>query len=66
MPIFSKQIFYCRACGAEMFVSVQALFEYQVCDSTCWKEFQWKRTLSIMGETYRPQKGESDGHERND
>ena len=54
MPLFSKQIFYCRACGKEMLVSVQAPYKYQVCDEVCWEEFDWRETLSILGKEYYP------------
>lgn len=54
MSLFSKQIFYCRACGAEMLISVQAPYRYQVCNDQCWKEFEWRETLSILGKEYYP------------
>lgn len=61
MSLFSEQIFYCRACGKAMLITVQAPYSYQVCDAKCWKEFEWRRVLSIMGKKYYPQPQDSDG-----
>ncbi len=53
MGIFKAQPMYCCICGKQITFS----FNYQgipLCDSKCYDEYQWRKTLYIMGEQYHP------------
>lgn len=56
--VFSKQTFYCNACGKECFATCSEMMgggptlKWRVCSSECIKEIRWRETLSIMGKGY--------------
>lgn len=54
--IYSKQKFYCNACGKECFIEATAMLgrHWRVCSIECIREAQWRETLSIMGVEYYP------------
>lgn len=56
--MYSKQIIFCNACGIKMETSLPNVCgrEFRTCSQTCYKEMQWRNTLSIMGQEYTPQK----------
>jgi hypothetical protein len=55
MPLFSKQVIYCNACGVRMVRELPGMGrEYKVCTIECWREMQWRETLSIMNKEYYP------------
>ena len=56
--LFSKQTVYCNICGAKMFVAIakSGNFDGRFCSIECLREFEWRKTLSIMGEEYHPPK----------
>lgn len=46
----------CMICGTDMQVSFTACgYESQgICGKKCYKELEWRRTLSILNKPYRP------------
>jgi len=50
--IFSKQIMYCNTCGKELSTDFSK-YEGRFCNSTCSEEFNWRKTLSMLGKPYR-------------
>ena len=59
MSLFSKQKFFCNACGKEMFCTSPSVMGgsflgWRVCSSECIREIRWRETLSIMGLEYYP------------
>lgn len=44
----------CAICGTEIDYHHAYGREVACCGKTCHDEFQWRRTLSIMGKPYRP------------
>lgn len=59
MSVYSKQKFYCNACGKELFCTINQMMGGKflggkVCSPTCVREFRWRETLSIMGTEYYP------------
>lgn len=53
MALFANQPMICCICKAEIMFS----FNYHgvpVCDTKCWDEYQWRKTLFIMGKKYHP------------
>lgn len=57
--LYSKQKFFCNACGKEMFCEATAvmggaLLRWRVCSVACIREIRWRETLSIMGAEYYP------------
>jgi len=55
MPLFSKQKVFCNICGTEFLTN---FFEYEgrVCGQECYKELDWRQTLSLMGKEYYPKR----------
>ncbi len=51
---YSKQKFFCNICGKEMLVCFSAPYAARFCGRACYKEFNWRTTLSIMGKEYYP------------
>jgi hypothetical protein len=53
---FSKQIVYCNVCGTKMSTEIAQLgkFDGRFCSMDCLREFEWRRTLSLMGKEYYP------------
>lgn len=49
----TKAEVYCRACGVKILTDFK-LFGGEVCDIKCHDEFEWRRTLSILGLEYKP------------
>jgi len=60
MSLYSKQKFFCNACGKEVFCECAAMLgggpglKWRVCSSACLQEIRWRETLSIMGKEYYP------------
>lgn len=59
MSLYSKQKFYCNACGKELFCTINQMMGGQIlgfkcCSMVCVREIQWRRALSIMGKEYYP------------
>jgi hypothetical protein len=55
--MFSKMPLKCCICGVDYEASVTApwqKFTAGVCGEDCFDEKNWRRTLSIMGQTYYP------------
>jgi hypothetical protein len=51
MSLFKKQPMVCCMCG-QRFMSDFNLYGGCVCSLDCLEEFQWRKTLYIMGKTY--------------
>ena len=60
MSRFSKQTFFCNACGKEMYTDCCGMMgggptlKWRVCSAKCIREVRWRETLSIMGKEYYP------------
>ncbi len=54
MSLFSKQKFYCNACGKEINKAVEDPYGITVCGKECYEEIEWRRVLSIHGKEYYP------------
>lgn len=52
--LYSKQKFFCMACGVELQIEIGKLYGGKTCGRACFREFQWRETLSIMGKEYKP------------
>lgn len=63
MKPYSKQKIFCNACGKEMNEVYHKVIgrECKCCSMECVREYNWRRTLSIMGEEYRSSSGENSG-----
>lgn len=44
---------FCNACGTEISTDFQH-FGGKVCSMECFREFQWRKTLSMLGIEYYP------------
>lgn len=53
MGLFSKQVFFCNACGKKLEVEYAALCgrDWKVCTTDCHREMEYRRAKSILGET---------------
>ena len=62
MPLFSNQALRCCVCGRtyETTCNSGTRWENAVCSMRCHFEKEWRRTLSIMGNPYRPDPREYD------
>lgn len=49
--MFSKQEVYCISCGKKFETNFQ-IYHGIVCGYPCFKELEWKKTLSILGKEY--------------
>jgi len=58
----SKQKTFCNTCGIELFVDIAQIgrFDGRFCSMECLKEFEWRKTLSILGKEYLPRKKENE------
>lgn len=54
--MFSVLKIKCCICGAEI-DGMKGYGQHFVCDKECKKEFEWRKTLAIMGKQYYPEKG---------
>jgi hypothetical protein len=56
MSLWSKQQFFCNACGKEFYEEYVRVFgvEFKVCSVICMVEMEWRKTLSVMGKEYYP------------
>ena len=65
MPFFSKMLVYCPICRGEMDGMRGYGREANCCGKECYKEWEWRKTLGILGKEYykRPEKDESNGGE---
>lgn len=53
MSFYSKQEWYCSVCGKrEDRKLAGAGFHNLACSVECWREHEWRKTLSIMGKDY--------------
>ena len=44
----------CQVCGTDFVPNRCFSFDGKVCDSDCWQEYQWIKTLMIRGKKYYP------------
>jgi hypothetical protein len=61
---YTDQKWFCQACGREMNAPLTGRWHNRTCSGRCFYEFEWRRTLSIMGKEYYPDPREydADGH----
>lgn len=58
--LFSKQKWFCANCGIEQNTPMISGTvgcvgpEWKCCSIECYREIEWRRTLSILGKEYRP------------
>jgi len=54
--LYSKQTWFCNACGKEQHSELPNAIgrEGKCCSLECHRELNWRETLSIMGQTYKP------------
>ena len=53
--IFSDQLWYCNACGKEQHSPpARAPGRYRCCSMKCVREMEWRDTLSILNQPYKP------------
>lgn len=52
--LFSKQKWFCQICGQEQNKVIGPPWDARVCSQKCWREWEWRKTLSIMGSDYTP------------
>jgi hypothetical protein len=57
--MFTSCLLYCPVCRQEMNWHAGYGREIRCCSKACHEEAEWRRTLSIMGEKYRPQLAEA-------
>jgi len=52
--IYSKQKIFCNACGKKLFTEIPNVIgrSFRVCSMDCFKEMNWRETLSIMDKEY--------------
>ena len=57
MSVFSKQKYFCNACGVEFEEEFSKIIgrDWKVCSRDCLLEMQWRQYLSQMGKPYKPQ-----------
>lgn len=53
MPLFSKQQVHCNICG-KPFETQFMPYDGRFCGQECCDEYNWRKTLAIMGKTYYP------------
>lgn len=46
--------FFCNTCGMRADISTMYGREFKVCSRECLREAQWRTTLSVLREPYRP------------
>ncbi len=59
----TKQQLYCNVCGLSFmhdFTKTEHPKNGQVCSMECSREWNWLRTLSLMGSKYKPRPPEAD------
>tara|TARA_Y100000310_G_C20546794_1_gene745988 strand:+ start:93 stop:290 length:198 start_codon:yes stop_codon:yes gene_type:complete len=62
MSIFSKQPSFCKTCGKRLDVNLcQWPGSSNVCSKECLAEYNWRRSLSIMGKEYKEKDGKKEG-----
>jgi len=54
--LFSKQKWFCNVCGVEQFsyLNPNRYVGAMLCSPACSQEFEWRRTLAILGKEYYP------------
>jgi len=55
MSVFSFMKVYCPICRSVMDGMRGYGREARCCDRDCYREWEWRRTLAIMGKPYTPQ-----------
>lgn len=55
MSLLKKQLIKCCICGIEFATDFTYCGGY-VCSPECRKEYEWRKTLFILGEQYKPRK----------
>jgi hypothetical protein len=55
--MFSKLKWFCNCCGKEKETIPHAAIgrKWRVCSMTCFREMEWRDTLSMLGKPYTPQ-----------
>jgi hypothetical protein len=53
--VFKKQKAFCMICGREFLSDYSIMKNGSLCSKECFKEWQWRYTLYVMGKDYRPQ-----------
>lgn len=56
MTIISDQKVFCNTCGKEFKTNFH-MYEGRVCSTECYQEYQWRKTLSVLGKPYMPYGG---------
>jgi hypothetical protein len=51
-PLYSIQKLFCQGCGEPFGYRANAPYHGRACCFVCWKEIQWRETLSMMGRKY--------------
>ena len=51
--LFSNQQVHCNVCG-KPFETQFRLYDGRFCSQECCDEYNWRKTLSIMGKAYYP------------
>jgi len=54
MPVFSYMIVYCPICRGE-FNGMMSYGRSNCCSRICHEEWEWRRTVSILGKEYKEQ-----------
>ena len=55
MSCFTSMEMFCCVCGTRFgWTPVIPFANYMVCSRECYKEFEWRRTLSLMNKPYEP------------
>ena len=55
--VFSHMKVHCPICKAEIDGMKAYGREALCCDKECYEEWEWRRTLAIMGKPYKPRPG---------
>ena len=56
MGVFSYMKCFCTICKTEI-NGMEGYGEARCCGKECHKEWQWRRSLAILGKPYTPRKG---------
>lgn len=59
MSFYSKQDVFCPICGKLNKSEICRGRFFLFCDVKCWREFEWRETLSTLGKEYYPEPQEN-------
>jgi len=60
--MFSTMELFCQVCGKKFETDFMA-YHARSCSRECYREFEWRKTLSIMGKDYYPDPRLTEGKE---